>query len=71
MCVWVYVGAPCVCCGHGSQEWALDLLELELQVVVSYCVGAESNLGPVQEQRVLITAGPALQPHNINALFSF
>ena len=36
-----------------------DLLILELQMVVSHNVGA-GNLGPLQEQQVLLTAEPTL-----------
>ena len=39
----------------------MDLLELELQAVVSCPVGA-GNLGPLEELPVLLTAEPSLQP---------
>jgi hypothetical protein len=42
----------------------LDALELELQTVVSLPVDA-GNPSPLEEQPVLLTAEPSLQPHNI------
>jgi hypothetical protein len=30
----------CVTGAHGGQKWALDLLELKVQVIVSHHVGA-------------------------------
>jgi hypothetical protein len=42
----------------------LDLVEQELQRVVSCHVGAENwTLGTLEEQSVLLTAEPSLQPH--------
>jgi hypothetical protein len=43
----------------------LDPLELKLQTVVSCHVGGcwEWNLGPLEEQPVLFTAEPSLQPN--------
>lgn len=32
--------APCVCNAQGGQKRAVDPLELEFQIVASYCVGA-------------------------------
>jgi len=45
---------------RGSQKRALDHLELELQVVVNHYVGSRNC--PLEEQPVLLTAEPSLQP---------
>ena len=55
----------------GGQKRASDPLELELQMVVSCCVGAEINLGPLEEQRVLshpISLGPILELLNYHLI---
>ena len=47
---------------HRSQKRVLDALEKELHVVVScplWVLG--TNLGPLEEQQVLLTAEPSLQ----------
>ena len=50
------------CSAHRVQKRALDLLELELQAVVSHIVWElEPNLGPMQEQLVLLTTEPSFQ----------
>lgn len=36
----MYAGTSHVCRAHGGKQRVLDLLELELQLVVSYHVGA-------------------------------
>ena len=44
---------------------APDSLQLELQTSVSYHVDDwELNPGPLEEQPVLLTAEPSLQPYN-------
>lgn len=35
---------PCACNARGVQSWALDLLELELQAIVSHLLGFDSGL---------------------------
>lgn len=48
----------------GSQKRALDPLQVELQTVVNINCGYEcwqSNLDPLEELPVLVTAEPALQ----------
>lgn len=43
--------------------WPLDSMELDLQMVVSYHTGAgRSNLGPLEEQLLLLTSELSLQP---------
>lgn len=38
---WIYVYVPGVCLGvHGDQKEGFSFLEMELQTVVSHCVGA-------------------------------
>lgn len=49
-------------CPRRSEKRESNSLELELGVVVSYHVGAgKLNLGPLEEQQVLLTAKPSLQ----------
>ena len=44
-----------------------DTLELELQTVVSSHVGARNmNSGPLEEQPLLLTTEPSLQPNILN-----
>lgn len=45
-----------------SQKKPSDPLELELSIGLSLHVGWELNPGPVQEQPMLLTAKPPLQP---------
>lgn len=49
------------------QKRVLDGMELEFQVVMGYLVSAlETEVGLVQEQQVLLTPEPSLQPyHNL------
>lgn len=47
----MYAGAPHVCRVHGGKKRALDPLELELQLVVSYHVGAGVQKEPVSSAR--------------------
>jgi hypothetical protein len=57
----VHVPHTCLVSTEG-QERALGALKLELQVVVSHVVGSgKPNLGPPQEQQVLLTTEPSLQ----------
>jgi hypothetical protein len=47
---------PCI-----GQKRVLDLLELQLQMVVSHCVGGwELTPGPLQERQMLLTSKPSL-----------
>lgn len=46
----------CVCCPQMLEE-AFDMLEQQFQATMW-----ESNLGPLKEQQVLLTAEPSLQP---------
>lgn len=51
-----------VACHPRFQKRAMDLLELELQMVASHQAAVEKgNLGCLQEQQVLLTAGLTLQ----------
>lgn len=66
---YVYKCFACVCicvlqaCGaHGSQKRASDLMELELQVVVSCHVGAGHQTWVLYRSTVLSTAELLLQP---------
>lgn len=57
----------CVCDKYSSalegQKRALDPLELELQAAVNHKHRCwELNSGPLQEQQLLLTTGPVLQP---------
>ena len=54
----------CVPGASRNQKNALDALELEVQMVVSYhmCAG-NGELGPLEEQLVLLTAEPSFQPY--------
>lgn len=47
----MYAGAPHVCRAHGGKKRALDPLELELQLAVSYHVGAGVPREPVSSAR--------------------
>lgn len=47
----MYAGAPHVCSAHRGEKRALDPLELELQLVVSYHVGAGVQKEPVSSAR--------------------
>lgn len=47
----MYAGAPHVCSAHGGEKRALDPLEQELQLVVSYHVGAGVQKEPVSSAR--------------------
>ena len=52
-------------CISGASRRASDPLELESQMVVSYHVGAENqNPHPLEEQPVILTAEPPLQPRD-------
>lgn len=47
---------------HRRQKRMLDPLEIELQILCeSPCGGWKSNLGPLQEQKVLLNTKPTLQ----------
>ena len=55
----------CAWCLWRPEERALDPIGLELQAVVNItctCGCWQSNLDPLEEQPVLLTAEPALQP---------
>lgn len=48
---------------RGSQKEVLDLLDLDFQKAVHYHVGTgNQNLGPLEEQPVLLSAKPSFQP---------
>jgi hypothetical protein len=60
----MYVCALRSCSTHRGQKGAPDSIELRLQRVVGPPVGAgNQNWSPLQEQQVLLTAEPSLQPH--------
>jgi hypothetical protein len=59
------VCASCACSTQECQKRASDLLELELQTVVSHNCGCwESNQDPLEKQPVLLTAEPSPQPYS-------
>lgn len=62
MCLTCTVGCwtICILCLWGP-AWALVLLKLELQIA-AICRCWEQNLGPREEQPVLLAAEPSLQP---------
>ena len=56
----------CVCvptCMYGGQNRASDHLELEIDSHYPLSGCWESNLGPLEKQRVLLTPEPSHQPH--------
>jgi len=57
------------CQGYGDQKRLLNALELELEVVMHCLVGAKNNLGSSEEQQVLLTNEPILQPPFIFILY--
>lgn len=50
-----------------GQKRALDLQELELEIVVRYHVGPGLNLDPLGEQSVLLTTEPLFSPKNFKS----
>jgi hypothetical protein len=52
----------CVSGAHKGQKRALDSLELKLWATTGYW---ESNLGPLEEQPVLLTTEPPLQQFHL------
>lgn len=58
-CVYVYVLYPCNACR--VQKKVLEPLELEIHVVMSHHVCWDLRLVLVEEQAMLLTAGPSLQ----------
>lgn len=65
MCMFVcmYICSICVLSDFRGWEWELELLELELHAVVSCCVGlGNQNLGPLQEQHMLVSTESSRQP---------
>jgi hypothetical protein len=54
----------CLCMLHvcGGQKRVLNPLELELDSCELPCGCCKLNLGPLEEQPVLLTAEPSLQP---------
>lgn len=61
MCVYVSKGEMCSG-AHRSQKRALASLELEFQAIMSCPVGDGKEPSPLEEQQVLLTTEPALQP---------
>lgn len=58
-----YVCVPCKCSVFQEGHKRSLPLELESQAVVSCCVGAgDQNQGSLEEQQVLLTIEPPLQP---------
>ena len=54
---------PHVFSAHIGQKMLSETQELELETIVSLPCGSwELNPGPVEEQPVLLTTGPSLQP---------
>lgn len=65
-CMYVCAAYVCLCSQNPEQKRPLASLELELQMIVSCCVGA-GNLGPLEDQ-----SGPSPQPLDQTFLgFSF
>lgn len=64
MCIYLFVYVCTLNVGAiGSQKRELGLLELELQVVVSYLCGCcEASQGPLQEQYALLATETSFQP---------
>jgi hypothetical protein len=55
----IYV--PHSCGTHGCQKRVLDPLELEFQLIVTFCVGDGLNPCPLEEQQFMfLTAEPPL-----------
>ena len=60
-CLHISICTACVCGDHSGQ--ASDPLQMELQLVVSWECGCwELNSGSLEEQTVLLTTEPSLQP---------
>ena len=64
LCVWVFCLSVCLCVtfipgSKGGQQRVTEVLELELQMVVTCHVDAENQLCPLEK---LLTAEPFLQP---------
>ena len=57
----MYVCAPSMYSAHVGQERMTDPQELELQMVVS-CHEGDSNLGPPEQQTVLLNTEPSPLP---------
>ena len=55
----MYICVAHACSAHGSQKRALDPVELEVPRR-----SWELNLDPLEEQPVVLTAEPSLQPHS-------
>lgn len=64
VCMCMQCPHVCVCtCGvHRGQNRELDPLELELYICQSPCRYWELNPSPLEEQPILLTAEPSLQP---------
>lgn len=54
----VYMCIMCLCSAHGIQKMVSDPLALEAQMCEPPCGRWELNLGPQQEQQMLLTAEP-------------
>lgn len=48
---------------HTGPRRGYDFLELELQMVVSFPIGAGKRIYPLQKQEVLLTTDMSLQHH--------
>lgn len=70
-CLYVYVRIICLPGTCGSQKRVLASLELELWMMWDTMWCWELNLGPLQEQQVLLIAEPALWPLFIIYLFAY
>ena len=62
VCVYVCMYTTCMFGAHGSQKRVSDLLEVELQIVVSHQGCREPKLCSLEEQQVLFIAEPSLHP---------
>lgn len=59
----------CMLCVYRGQKRVGDLLALELQIVVSYTVGAGNWIWFSVRAAALLTVEPPPQPPNLNSMF--
>lgn len=69
--IWMPACTPHASGAHQGQVMDLDALEMDLHMVISHLVGAEkSTLDPLEEQLVLWTPEPSLQPCTLLSCFT-
>lgn len=61
----MYVCAIRMCGTHRGLQGALDPLGLELQIVKATMWVLGTKIGPLEEQSVLLTTWPPLQPQGV------